>query len=218
MPTKPSTLVRAVMAALEVEGATALARALGMTDYNAPRKIKDWLDDKFSPNYEATMLMLEGSGLLNLEAGDPEGAATDPSPLSARQRYLLKAAEGDGLAAQELASVFNATEEEIQAELRAARDELASWQETRGEEETEPPERQPLPEEPDPAKASAEDLQKEKETLRKVVFELTGGALPENFSIEDVPYLTTILSVKADLEKRVESLEQAAHPAKPETE
>ena len=163
------------------------------------------------------MLMLEGSGLLNLDTGGPRQAALGRSPLSARQRCLL-AAEGDGLATQELASVFNATEEEIQAELKTARDELANWQETRGQEETEPAGQQPLPEEPDPAKASAEDLQQEKEALRKVVFEWTGQALPENFDIEDVPYLTMILTVKADLEKRVESLERTVHPTKPETE
>ena len=223
MATKADELVRLVMEELGVEGPTALARELGMTDYGAPRKIRDWLDDKFSPNYEATALMLERAGLLDLEAGRRRRALADPCPLSPRQEYLVKAA-AEGCPPDALAVIFNVSEDEANAELQAAQDELADWQETPGEEqtpgeeETEPADRQPSPEEPDPAKASAEDLQQQKEALRKAVFKLTGQALPEDFNPENVPYLTMILTVKADLEKRVKSLEQTVHPTKPETE
>ena len=135
MPTKGNELVRAVMEELGVEGPTALARELGMTDYGAPRKIRDWLDGKFSPNYEATVLMLERAGLLDLEAGRRRRALADPSPLSPRQEYLVKAA-AEGCPPDALAVIFDTPQDEIQAELRTARDELATWQETRGKEQT----------------------------------------------------------------------------------
>ena len=143
MPTKANELVRLVMEELGVEGPTALARELGMSDYGAPRKIRDWLDGKFSPNYETTVLMLERVGLLDLEAGRRRRALADPSPLSPRQEYLVKAA-AEGCPPDALAVIFATPPDQIQTELEAARAELASWQEThdeeevRGEEETDP--------------------------------------------------------------------------------
>ena len=137
MPTKASTLVRVVMETLGAEGPTALARELGMTDYSAPRKIADWLEGKYAPNYEATILMLERSGLLNLEAHTRQGTTPDPSPLSPRQRCLLAATEA-GYRPEALATIFSTPQDEIEAELQAARDELAHWQETHAEQAMEP--------------------------------------------------------------------------------
>ncbi|MCY4086205.1 MAG: hypothetical protein OXG37_04790 [Actinomycetia bacterium] len=142
MATKADELVRLVMEELGVEGPTALARELGMSDYGAPRKIRDWLDGKFSPNYEATVLMLERAGLLDLEAGRRRRALADPCPLSPRQEYLVKAA-AEGCPPDALAVIFSTPQDEIETELQAAQGELADWQETPDEEETEPAE-QPI--------------------------------------------------------------------------
>ena len=135
MPPQASTLIRLVMETLGVNGATALARELGMTDYGAPRKIGDWIEGRFAPNYEATMLMLERAGFLNLDANAPRQPAAGRSPLSPRQQYLLQAAQ-DGHPQNALAVIFSTPQDQIQTELRTARDELATWQETRGKEQT----------------------------------------------------------------------------------
>ena len=208
MPPQASTLIRLVMETLGVNGATALARELGMTGYGVPRKIGDWIEGRFAPNYEATMLMLERAGFLNLDANAPRQPAAGRSPLSPRQQYLLQATQ-DSHPQDALAVIFSTPQDQIQAELQTARDELANWQETRsqeqtrGEQETEPAEQPPTPEE---------------EAIRQAVFQLTGKALPENFDPQHVGILTLFMALGADLEKRVEGLEQAVHPAKSETE
>ena len=199
MPPQASTLIRLVMETLGVNGATALARELGMSDYGAPRKIGDWIEGRFAPNYEATMLMLERAGFLNLDANTPRQPAAGQSPLSPRQQYLLRAAQ-DGHPQDALAVIFSTPQDQIQAELNTARDELANWQETRSQE----PAEQPPP--------------MEEEAIRQAVFQLTGKALPENFDPQHVGILTMFMALGADLEKRVEGLEQAVHPAESETE
>ena len=71
------------------------------------------------------------------------------SPLAPRQGYLLQAAE-DGHPPDALAVIFSSPQDEIEAELKAARDELASWQETPDEEQT------PDEEDTEPAEEPAE--------------------------------------------------------------
>ena len=131
MPPEPTTLVRLVMDILGAKGPTALARELGMNDYSAPRKIADWLEGKYAPNYEATMLMLERVGFLNLEANKPQKPVL-PDPLTDREWYLIQAAN-NGSPPDRLALIFNVSEDEVTAELQQARDELARSEETRGE-------------------------------------------------------------------------------------
>ena len=209
---EPSTLVRLVMKTLGTKGPTALARELGMTDYGAPRKIGDWLDGKYAPNYEATMLMLNRAGFLNLDANTPRRAALALAPLSPRQRHLL-AAEGDDLAAQELASVFNTTEDEIQTELETAREEFASWVDIHGEEV-----RMFTPDSPTQALAQRTG---DEDPHRGVFLPLRlGGGEPasDNPGNPMLNPLAFLLSSNAELTKRVESLEQQIRALRPETE
>ena len=203
-----------------MEGPTALARELGMSDYGAPRKIRDWVDDKFSPNYEATMLMLERAGLLDLEAARRRRALTDPSPLSPRQEYLIKAA-AEGCPPDALAVIFNVSEDEANAELQTARDELESWQETRRKEETEPAEQPAAPEEASPAQGRLADdprYEQYKETLRRAVLEWAGESDPENPDLQPTDILALLLDASVKMEKRLDDLEQGKHPPEPEAE
>jgi len=208
---EPSTLVRLVMETLGTKGPTALARELGMRDYGAPRKIGDWLDGKYAPNYEATMLMLNRAGFLNLQANTPRRAALALAPLSARQRYLL-AAEGDDVTAQELASIFNTTEEEIQAELETAREEFAKWEEIHGEEV-----RMFTPDSPTQALAQRTG-DEDPPGGGFVPLRLGGGeAASDSPGNPMLNPLTFLFSSNAELTKRVESLEEEIRALRTET-
>lgn len=134
MAPEAATLVRVVMEKLGVKGATALARELGMSDYSAPRRIADWLEGKYAPNYEATMLMLERAGFLRpVEAGKPLLGEPPYDPLTPRGWYLLDAADR-GLPPDTLAVIFNVSEDELEAELQQTRDDLAKCEELAGQE------------------------------------------------------------------------------------
>ena len=215
---EPSTLVRLVMETLGAKGPTALARELGLRDYGAPRKIGDWLDGKYAPNYEMTMLMLQRAGLLNLEASTPRRMAAALAPLSARQRYLLAAAD-DGLAARELASVFNAPEDEIQTELDSAREELASWEETHGEEV-----RLYTPDiSIEEAAKHLAQIRARPRTYEEALSRLLAGEssepapeTPESW-LERFHYLMST-APNVELAKRVETLEQQMRELRPDTE
>ena len=197
MPPQASTLVRLVMETLGVNGATALARELGMSDYGAPRKIGDWIEGRFAPNYEATMLMLERAGFLNLDDSVPQQPAAGRSPLSPRQQYLLRAAQ-DGHPPDALAVIFSTPPDEIKAELEAARDELANWQETLGgeqtpdEEETEPAEQPPTTEKL--AQALSDLIQTHKQ------HEETGELTPETIERRIKAHHELALATKAEVE------------------
>lgn len=69
-------LVRAVMAQLGITRNVDLARELAL-DMNGPSRISKWLAGKSSPDYEATMKMLDACGWLNI-AEDARGEAVQP--------------------------------------------------------------------------------------------------------------------------------------------
>jgi len=75
-----AVFVRAVMRQLGCDGPTDLANRLSL-GVNSPRRIKRWLDGENEPDYEATMLMLEAAGWLNMAADAQEAAASSPDHL-----------------------------------------------------------------------------------------------------------------------------------------
>jgi hypothetical protein len=67
--------VRSVMEALDCDGPTELARALGLTSYAAPKRITRWLAGETTPDYASTMLMFEKVGWLAI----PDDASRGPA-------------------------------------------------------------------------------------------------------------------------------------------
>lgn len=65
------------MKGVGVESPTDLARAIGLTDYSAPRNITRWLDGENAPGYEATILLLRAAGYLRDEALPSSPTAPD---------------------------------------------------------------------------------------------------------------------------------------------
>ena len=56
------------MRRLELTRPSELARALGMTGYDAPRTVRRWLQDINGPQYEYMMMMLEKAGWIGADA------------------------------------------------------------------------------------------------------------------------------------------------------
>ncbi len=52
------------MERLDCETPADLARKLGLTAYESPKRVKRWLDGENEPDYKATMAILEALGLL----------------------------------------------------------------------------------------------------------------------------------------------------------
>lgn len=88
MPLPAPELVRRVMEVLGCSGPTELARALDL-DVHGYSRIYRWLHGENEPDYEATMLMLEKTGWLNLEARPP---ALPEAPVDGRLEALAEAA------------------------------------------------------------------------------------------------------------------------------
>jgi hypothetical protein len=70
-------LVRLAEAKLEVEGDAALARALGLGDYNAPARVRRWRRGENEPDYKATLMLLGAAGLLRDEPGSTRSHVAD---------------------------------------------------------------------------------------------------------------------------------------------
>lgn len=81
-------LVRAAMAATRADSPTALARALRMTSYSAPRNIKRWLNGIAQPDYEATLLLVRAAGLLSTELRPVDEGDGDEDALRALDQKL----------------------------------------------------------------------------------------------------------------------------------
>lgn len=58
-------LVRAAMAASGADSARALARKLGLSGYDSPKRVERWLRGENSPGFDATIALLQLAGLLN---------------------------------------------------------------------------------------------------------------------------------------------------------
>lgn len=85
---------------------TELARRLGLSSYESPKRVKRWLDGENAPRYDETIALLELAGWLNTAGGRRRVSAAPADPLEA----LAK-----GVAALEKAQA------EILVEVRASR-------------------------------------------------------------------------------------------------
>jgi len=61
-------LIKVVFERLGADGPTAAARALGWTEFSAPRNLARWLSESHEPKLGEVMDMLAGAGLLQPEA------------------------------------------------------------------------------------------------------------------------------------------------------
>jgi len=59
-------LVRLAMKKLDCETPGELARKLGLSPYDSPKRVRRWLDGENEPDYEATMTILNRMGALAL--------------------------------------------------------------------------------------------------------------------------------------------------------
>jgi hypothetical protein len=107
----PKQFVSDVMKILGVESDTEFARALGLTDYRAPQRVRRWRVAQNGPNYEGTMLMLEKAGMLKdvpTRASTPAataraaGATLSETELAAALRDLAAAVDAQTARLDEL--------------------------------------------------------------------------------------------------------------------
>lgn len=106
-PTEVSGQLRAdelAYAAMRRTGATSardLARKLGLTSYDAPKRVERWLRGENEPRYEQTVELLQLAGLLNeagLEAAraEAEAAMQTAERLRARRGVRPPGSTGTG--------------------------------------------------------------------------------------------------------------------------
>jgi len=91
VPLPPKQFVALVAEALKSESPTDLAKAIKLGGYNAPQRVRRWMDGDHAPDYEGTMLMLEAAGMLNLEhpsPSEPPAGGRDDDQLLAEVRGL----------------------------------------------------------------------------------------------------------------------------------
>lgn len=65
---RPEKFVSAVARELNASTPTDLARAIKLPGYNAPQRVRRWMEGDNAPDYEGVMLMLEATGWFRLGA------------------------------------------------------------------------------------------------------------------------------------------------------
>lgn len=76
---RPDNFVAAVARALNAATPTDLARAIKLPGYNAPQRVRRWMEGDNAPDYEGVMLMLEATGWFRLR-NTSDGASPIQAP------------------------------------------------------------------------------------------------------------------------------------------
>lgn len=90
-----SDLVRAAMKAAGIpeDRPTELARRLGLSAYESPKRVKRWLDGENAPRYDETIALLELAGWINTAGGRRKAQAPPADPLAALEATVDEMAE-----------------------------------------------------------------------------------------------------------------------------
>lgn len=104
MALEAAELVRAAMKAAGIpeDKPTELARRIGLSAYDSPKRVKRWLDGENAPRYNETIALLELAGWLNMSGGRRKAQAAPDDPLAALEATVELMADRTGAALEKL--------------------------------------------------------------------------------------------------------------------